>query len=62
LLQRLLDTTSLSGREWIIVLALSLIAPAVVVVDKVIQLSRQRKATATQSPELKASPAIQAST
>jgi hypothetical protein len=44
------------------VLALSLIAPAVVAVDKVIQLSRQRKATATQSPELKASPAIQAST
>ena len=62
MLQRLLDTTSLSGRQWVVVLALSLLAPAVVAVDKVLQLSRQRKATATQSPELKASPAIQAST
>ena len=43
MLQRLLDTESLSGREWVIVLALSLIAPAVVGVDKIIQLSRQRK-------------------
>jgi P-type Ca2+ transporter type 2C len=44
MLQRLLDTTSLSGREWVVVLALSLIAPAVVGVDKAIQLSRQGKA------------------
>ena len=44
MLQRLLDTTSLTGREWVIVLALSLLAPAVVGVDKAIQLSRQRKA------------------
>jgi P-type Ca2+ transporter type 2C len=44
MLQRLLDTTSLTGREWIIVLALSLLAPAVVAVDKVIQLRRQSKA------------------
>ncbi len=43
MLQRLLDTMSLTGREWVIVLALSLIAPAVVGVDKTIQLSRQRK-------------------
>jgi Ca2+-transporting ATPase len=42
MLQRLLDTTSLSGREWIIVLALSLLALAVVAADKLIQLSRQR--------------------
>ena len=42
MLQRLLDTTSLSGREWIIVLALSLPAPAVVAVDKILQLRRQR--------------------
>ena len=34
MLQRLLDTTSLTGREWIIVLALSLIAPAVVAVGQ----------------------------
>jgi P-type Ca2+ transporter type 2C len=44
MLQGLLDTTSLSGREWVVVLALSLIAPAVVAVDKYIQLSRQRQA------------------
>jgi Ca2+-transporting ATPase len=43
-LQRLLDTQSLSGRQWVVVLALSLLAPAVVGLDKAIQLSRQRKA------------------
>jgi Ca2+-transporting ATPase len=42
MLQRLLDTTSLSGRQWIVVLALSLLAPAVIAVDKLVQLSRQR--------------------
>jgi Ca2+-transporting ATPase len=56
--QRLLDTTSLSGREWVIVLALSLLAPAVVAADKVIQLSRQRKASAEAGAELGAGPAI----
>jgi Ca2+-transporting ATPase len=50
MLQRLLDTESLSGREWVIVLALSLIAPAVVGVDKIIQLSRQRKVHAPADP------------
>jgi Ca2+-transporting ATPase len=50
MLQRLLDTTSLSGRQWIIVLALSLLAPAVVAVDKVIQLRRQSKDSAAESP------------
>jgi P-type Ca2+ transporter type 2C len=54
MLQRLLDTTSLSGREWIIVLALSLLAPAVVATDKVLQLSRQRKASAAGSSALSA--------
>jgi Ca2+-transporting ATPase len=44
MLQRLLDTTSLTGGQWVTVLALSLIAPAVVAVDKLIQLSRQRRA------------------
>jgi len=43
MLQRLLDTTSLTGAQWVTVIALSLIAPAVVAADKVIQLSRQRK-------------------
>jgi Ca2+-transporting ATPase len=46
--QRLLDTTSLSGRQWVVVLALSLLAPAVVAADKLIQLSRQRKAFEAQ--------------
>jgi Ca2+-transporting ATPase len=40
MLQRLLDTTSLTGGQWLVVLGLSLIAPAVVAVDKAIQLSR----------------------
>jgi Ca2+-transporting ATPase len=43
MLQRLLDTTSLTGRQWIVVLALSLIAPAIVAADKAIQLVRQRR-------------------
>jgi Ca2+-transporting ATPase len=42
--QRLLDTTSLSGRQWIVVLALSLIAPAVVAADKLIRIRQQRSA------------------
>ena len=61
MLQRLLDTTSLSGREWVVVLALSLIAPAFVGVDKAIQLSRQRQTQATEGRELMAEPAIRAS-
>ena len=54
MLQRLLQTTSLTGREWIIVLALSLVAPAVVAVDKVLQLRRQREALTTPTAELNA--------
>ena len=53
---RLLDTTSLTGREWVIVLALSLLAPAVVGVDKAIQLSRQRKAATGANEGLTAGP------
>jgi Ca2+-transporting ATPase len=56
MLQRLLDTTSLTGREWVIVLGLSLLAPAVVGVDKAIQLSRQRKAATGANEELTAGP------
>jgi P-type Ca2+ transporter type 2C len=58
MLQRLLDTTSLSGRQWVVVLALSLLAPAVVAIDKVIQLRRQNK---TQAEAGLAGPAVQAS-
>src|SRR5215471_14587627 len=46
MLQRLLDTTSLTGGQWGTVLGLSLIAPAIVGVDKAIQLRRQRSAGA----------------
>jgi Ca2+-transporting ATPase len=46
--QRLLDTTSLSGRQWVLVLALSLLAPAVVAADKILQLRRQRQALEDQ--------------
>ena len=50
MLQRLLDTTSLSGREWVVVLALSLIAPAVVAADKFLQLRQQRQEPALGGP------------
>jgi Ca2+-transporting ATPase len=52
MLQGLLDTTSLDGRQWVVVLALSLLAPAVVAVDKFIQLSRQRQAGPTANAEV----------
>jgi Ca2+-transporting ATPase len=48
-LQRLLDTTSLSGGQWGVVLALSLPAPAVVAADKFIQLWRQHQAQPEQA-------------
>ena len=43
-----------------VVLALSLLAPAVVGVDKAIQLSRQRKASVTASAEITAGAKIKA--
>ena len=42
MLQRLLDTVSLSGAQWLIVLGLSLITPALVAVDKLNQIKRER--------------------
>src|SRR5690348_11501574 len=51
MLQRLLDTTSLTGGEWGTVLGLSLIAPAIVGVDKAIQLRRQRSPAVAVSQE-----------
>ena len=42
MLSRLLDTTSLTGGQWLVVLGVSLITPAVVAVDKAVQLSRLR--------------------
>jgi P-type Ca2+ transporter type 2C len=50
MLQGLLDTTSLDGRQWVVVLALSLLAPAVVAVDKFIQLSSSAKPTPRRTP------------
>jgi Ca2+-transporting ATPase len=41
MLQRLLDTTSLTGGQWVVVIALSLITPAFVGIDKAIQMSRR---------------------
>jgi Ca2+-transporting ATPase len=38
--QRLLLTTSLTGPQWLVVLGLSLLAPAFVAIDKAIQLRR----------------------
>jgi Ca2+-transporting ATPase len=43
--QRLLDTESLSGGQWEVVILLSLIGPTIVAIDKAVQLSRLRRAT-----------------
>jgi Ca2+-transporting ATPase len=43
MLERLLDTVSLTANEWVVVLALSLLMPGLVLVDKTIQLRRQRQ-------------------
>ena len=43
MLERLLDTQSLTGGQWLVVLALSLVVPIAVGVDKAIQLARQRR-------------------
>jgi len=46
MLQQLLNTESLTGRQWLVVLGLSLVMPAAVGVDKAIQMRRQRNAPA----------------
>ena len=43
MLQRVLDTVSLSGDQWAIVLALSIVAPAAVGIDKAIQMKRRAR-------------------
>jgi Ca2+-transporting ATPase len=43
MLQRLLDTTSLTGGQWLVVLGLSLIMPTAVGIDKIVQLRRQER-------------------
>jgi Ca2+-transporting ATPase len=59
MLQRLLDTESLTGGQWAIVLSLSLITPALVWADKAIQLHRQGTALSGTDAEREA-PAGQA--
>jgi Ca2+-transporting ATPase len=48
MLQRLLDTVSLSGWQWFLVLGLSWLAPLIVAIDKSLQLRRQRRAASAQ--------------
>jgi len=43
MLQRLLDTQSLTGAQWLLVIGLSVVTPLFVGIDKQIQLSRQKK-------------------
>ena len=43
MLQRLLDTVALTGAQWVLVIALSLIAPAFVAIDRAIQLHGERQ-------------------
>jgi Ca2+-transporting ATPase len=54
MLQRLLDTVSLTGDQWMLVLGLSLVAPALVAADKFVTMRRQRPpstAPATSVPQ-----------
>jgi Ca2+-transporting ATPase len=44
MLQRLLDTESLTGGQWLVVIGMSLVMPAIVGIDKAVQLARQNKA------------------
>jgi Ca2+-transporting ATPase len=50
MLQRLLDTVSLTGGQWLVAIGLSLLTPAFVAVDKVIRAHRLA-ATARRSAE-----------
>jgi Ca2+-transporting ATPase len=56
MLQRLLDTVSLTGGQWAVVLGLSLLAPAVVWADKVFQLRRQDASSGSVGPAPVGSP------
>jgi Ca2+-transporting ATPase len=60
MLQRLLDTTSLTGGQWGLVLLLSIVTPLVVWVDKTIQLRRERKGATTLRPPGSAGEDLQA--
>ena len=47
MLQRLLDTVSLTGAQWLLVIVLSLLTPTFVGVDKALQ---RRRASSTKLP------------
>jgi len=47
MLQRLLDTASLTGAQWVLVIALSLITPIIVGIDKLVQVARQNEGAAS---------------
>ena len=57
MLQRLLDTVSLSGEQWLVAIGLSLITPAFVGVDRAIQIRRLRDASDSIGPS--ANPSIE---
>jgi Ca2+-transporting ATPase len=59
MLQRLLSTESLTGRQWLVVLGLSLVTPLAVGIDKAIQLRGQGVSNAQPSQEVNATPVIQ---
>jgi Ca2+-transporting ATPase len=40
MMQRLLDTVSLTGDQWAVVLGLSLISPVLIAIDKAVQIAR----------------------
>ena len=50
MLQRLLDTVSLTGAQWVLVIALSLVAPAFTAIDKAIQQRRLDRAPGALAP------------
>jgi Ca2+-transporting ATPase len=60
MLQRLLDTESLTGAQWLVVIGLSLVAPTLVGIDKVVQLRRSEHRTdrAPARPPVAALPSV----
>jgi Ca2+-transporting ATPase len=52
MLQRLLDTVSLTGGQWLVVIALSVITPTLIGIDKALQLSRLRRPAVGEQGEV----------
>jgi Ca2+-transporting ATPase len=51
MLQRLLDTTSLTGAQWVLVLAFSAVVPVLVWIDKSVELRRQKRTSLLPPPQ-----------